>query len=611
MGGWSGACRRSVTWAMTMSEVNIAPRGAWSRRLLALGLLLAAYSLYLGWGRWSDPQIDFGRELYVPWRLLQGDWLYRDIAYFNGPLSPYLNALWFKLFGTGYWTLVAANGVLLLAYCGLLWRLCRNALPQGQDGLAAAALLAFSACAFFFGQQSLAGNYNFLSPYSHEATHGLVLGSLAVYAAWGMGTRSSRWFGLGFLLGLVFLTKVELFGATLAGVGALVLCAEQRRNLLPKLPSLLAGLLLPVAIALLLLTRGMPLSEALEGLLGPWRNVFAGRAAELAFYQAILGFDHPLGNALAILRATGVLATLLLAGCCLARKLPQSQLLAGALFCSCFLAWRWLVAGEWAPEVWLARCLPLATLALFCFACFQRRPAGPERQSFALWRAWTLFGLLLLAKIILQPRFAHYGFFLTLPATAGLLLFALGWLPVRIGAPRMHLAAVLLAAYGAAGAGLLERSSLYFENQPLSLAEGPDRMRVDFRGQELAAALGVLEERLGPGDELLVLPEGIGLNYLLRIPTPTRFINFMPLELLLFGEGTILAELRKNPPALVLLLHKDTSEYGYPFFGTDYGREIMAWVKGHYRPIWSQSRGGETLHAGTLFGAELYALASP
>ena len=35
--------------------------------------------------------IDFGRELYVPWQLNEGKALYRDIAYFHGPFSPYLN----------------------------------------------------------------------------------------------------------------------------------------------------------------------------------------------------------------------------------------------------------------------------------------------------------------------------------------------------------------------------------------------------------------------------------------------------------------------------------------------------------------------------------------
>ena len=48
-------------------------------------------------GTWPDALIDFGRELYVPWQLTLGKVLYRDVQSYYGPLSPYINALWFKL----------------------------------------------------------------------------------------------------------------------------------------------------------------------------------------------------------------------------------------------------------------------------------------------------------------------------------------------------------------------------------------------------------------------------------------------------------------------------------------------------------------------------------
>jgi hypothetical protein len=56
-----------------------------------------------------DIQVDFGRELYVPWRISEGDHLYSDIAYFNGPLSAHWNALCFVIFGVGLKTLKIVN----------------------------------------------------------------------------------------------------------------------------------------------------------------------------------------------------------------------------------------------------------------------------------------------------------------------------------------------------------------------------------------------------------------------------------------------------------------------------------------------------------------------
>ena len=107
-------------------------------------------------------------------------------------------------------------------------------------------------------------------------------------------------------------------------------------------------------------------------------------------------------------------------------------------------------------------------------------------------------------------------------------------------------------------------------------------MEVDRRGHYAGEALNYLEERLEPGEPFLVLPEGIMLNYLARRPAPTKHLNFMPPELLLFGEESIEEELFDAAPEVVVLVHKDTSEYGPRYFGTDYGQAIGAWLEREY-----------------------------
>jgi hypothetical protein len=53
---------------------------------------------YRGQFRGAFRGVDFGAQLYVPWRLAEGDVLYRDIHQHLGPLSSYLNALLFAVF---------------------------------------------------------------------------------------------------------------------------------------------------------------------------------------------------------------------------------------------------------------------------------------------------------------------------------------------------------------------------------------------------------------------------------------------------------------------------------------------------------------------------------
>src|SRR5438093_13785927 len=132
--------------------------GRWAGPLLVAAV--AVTMLAATWSRWADPLVDFGRELYVPWQLVRGRVLYTDVAYLNGPLSPYLNALWFRLFGIGMRTLVICNLAILAAIVVLLYRLLE---PMSDRLAATAAGLAFVTL-FAFGHVTAVGNYNFVSP---------------------------------------------------------------------------------------------------------------------------------------------------------------------------------------------------------------------------------------------------------------------------------------------------------------------------------------------------------------------------------------------------------------------------------------------------------------
>ncbi|MFT7679938.1 MAG: hypothetical protein ACI8QC_003943, partial [Planctomycetota bacterium] len=66
------------------------------------------------WRGWASPIVDYGRELYAAWRLNQGDVLYRDIAWFNGPFSAWWNSFWFGLLGETGAALVSVNLLLIV-----------------------------------------------------------------------------------------------------------------------------------------------------------------------------------------------------------------------------------------------------------------------------------------------------------------------------------------------------------------------------------------------------------------------------------------------------------------------------------------------------------------
>jgi hypothetical protein len=77
------------------------------------------------------------------------------------------------------------------------------------------------------------------------------------------------------------------------------------------------------------------------------------------------------------------------------------------------------------------------------------------------------------------------------------------------------------------------------------------------------------------------------INYLSRRENSTPYVNLMVPEVLTFGESVIQRAFERAPPDYILLVHKDTIEYGVPYFGSDprYGQAIMDWIGRHYTTV--------------------------
>lgn len=561
---------------------------AWKRirwGLWGLAVILAAWS----WRRWPDVQVDFGRELYAPWRLTLGDALHRDLVWFNGPLSVWWNALWFRLAGTSLGTLIAVNLALLV----LALELITGCVRRWAGNTAAAASGALFLCVFAFGRYAPIGNYNFVTPYSHELTHGLIL-SLGALTLLSRDRSRLATLGAGVCLGLVLLTKAEVaFAATGACLVRLFTAPVGGGRI-----QFLLGVLAPLALAfgLLAITLGAPAAPA--ALAGSWAHVGLSSLHELPFYRAILGSDDPWGNlthmglwAAGCLTLYGVLFALCARKTGSALRTPTAR--AGGVCLGLFVVGLALAEGRWRN---VASPLPLLLLVIIAFQVHtlrnaRQQPGAIASASDAL--ALCLFAFLLLGKMILNPQLVHYGFVLALPATMVLVAVVAGRVPASLqvrGRPGGFLQAATLGGLAVVMGMHLNEAHAWYHGQPEhwkpyeehSVGRAGDEMRVRWRGKEMAAALADLQQRLGPEDTLLVLPEGVMLNYLLRRRTPARHVNFMPPELLLWGEDAILSELRQSPPDVVAIVHKDTSEYGAARFGRDYGERIWAWIENTY-----------------------------
>jgi 4-amino-4-deoxy-L-arabinose transferase-like glycosyltransferase len=561
-----------------------------SRTSIAIGVIVTwtAVLIALTWLHWPDVLVDFGREAYVPWRLLEGDVLYRDIAWLNGPISPYLNALWFRVFGVHLHVLFAANLAVLLVLAWLV-SLAARALSSAEVAIAVVLLML---ALFGFAQPIGIGNYNFISPYSHEATHGLLFGGLALFwlTRWARTGRAHLLFLCGVATGAAILTKPEFALATTTSVAMGMATRPRSPHSPPAWRSvvlLIAAVTAPPVIALALLGQAMPLSEAALALAGPFRYASDPRLLSLPFYRRGMGLDDPGSSLLGL--ASALLVWVILARLIsrIARRregAPGRERILRAVFAALFLS-----VLFWLRKpllLLLPRPLPLLLVGLLVLSLRRwRRSRGSGDWLLAVL---CLFALAAMAKLGLNARLYHYGFALALPATmvaATLLLDVLPRVLADRGSdPRLVrlLAGAVLAVMAVAQ---LEQTLRLQANQRVVVGAGADRFLADARGILVNAVRDDLRRCAGPESSLLVVPEGVVVNYLERLRNPTPYVTFMPPEIIAFGEDRILAAMQRARPDFVLVIHKDTTEYGLPLFGRDYARSLMAWVRADYLPM--------------------------
>ncbi len=210
---------------------------------------------------------------------------------------------------------------------------------------------------------------------------------------------------------------------------------------------------------------------------------------------------------------------------------------------------------------------------------------------------WSAFGLVLLAKMGLNTRLVQYGFYLALPAMVVAITLTSSLIPQVLASWKSEAVArgfrqIALWTLAAAIAPYLGLAHGWYRTKTIAIGAGADRfyassMSGQWQGAAVQDALRALKESAHPGAILAVLPEGVMINYLLRLDSPLRIVNPMPPELMAFGEDDVLRSLMAKPPDFVLLIEKDTSEYGYPPFGSDprYGLTTLAWIHQRYETV--------------------------
>jgi len=578
----------------------------WRDAALCAGLaVLAVFFLNASWRKWPDPLVDFGRELYLPWRITQGGVLYRDMDHVYGPFSSYFNSLVFRVGGVGMSSLIAANLVIYAAILGLLYFLVRAGWGRG---------VAFVSGAIFVGVFSFShllgtGNYNYMTPYAHETTHGMLVVLLLILALRSCLERSARWKLVlaGLLAGVTLLIKPEviLAAGALAGGAIWLSCRRHGGRWLTWKRAgnafcFLVGCVLPVTGAVLGFKQaaGLAWGNALRCANYAWISVFVNlNFKNDPLQKSLLGTDQ-LGTNLMSEAVGGAMA--LAAGIGLALACPRFL----RLGMPGKLVWGLIAVAMGVALVprlpWLDAAAALPVLLIFTAGVHVRRHGRTDGANWADRGAATrvflwLAAASLLTRMAFNPRIEHYGFFQAALAAMMGVAAMLVTVPeaVRSEPAARRCYQILMRILILAGGGMIAGQSLRLlalRTQPVG--KGSDLFyafdqSIDPTGLMMEKLRDYFTTRDSGARSLMVLPDGVMLNYLTRLPSPVPQYTFFPGLLENGQEETTVKRLTAAPPDRVVLISRDMREFGAERFGdaVGHGKLLLDFVERNYERV--------------------------
>ncbi len=539
----------------------------------------------------------------MPWQISEGRILYRDILHYYGPFAQVFNALIFKILGVHSRTLMWLGIVGSVGFSLLLY----HALRVISDRLTASVGILVFVLMFACSQYTMIGNYNYICPYSHEIVDGVFLSLMTFILAAFLVKRpaAETVLGMGLLLGCVVLTKVEVAVAALAGmgVGGLLLCREgvRRQELLRVGLILIMGLLLPGILFWIYFSLKLGGAEALRVLEYPFLAPFSKTYFSNSFYIQMAGMDDLLGNGMKLLRQcagwslflawTGGLGVL-------TQRIKSDHprrmfslmgivLTAAALFMI-------------YPQVaWndVFRPLPVVVLLYtgFVLGDVLWQLDQRERRRAILKLVGAVFSGVLLLKILWNAHIYHYGFVLALPSVMVCLAFVLYEFPRRCElwidpwVVRSCLGlGILSLCMGYAAISLQLYVLKEFNVHSLTGSFVTYSSDVSWQGPCLQRAIDYLREHTLQDASVVVVPEGVIINFLSERRNPLKYFEFEPKLIEAIGEAVIVQAFQDKRPDYVVIVERDNTEHGARYFGQDYAQDLYGWIMKNYTQVFQE-----------------------
>lgn len=560
-------------------------------------LAVFAAMLAVSWRRWTSPIADSGREMDLPLRLLEGEWLYRDVHYIYPPLAPYLNSLLYRLFGAHLDILHAAGIVCSILIAMLCYRIARRLLDPFESAMATIAVVIF--CIF-----KPAGNM--IQPYAFAALYACVfaLGVLLLTLRFAESLRKVELALAGLLIGLAAITKQEfaIAGAVTVTAALIYLYRAEIKTLISNL----AIAALPAAMITFPVYGWLIWNLGWQTIVEDCHLFYTHLPASLVYYNSQrTGLDRPLLSLVQMIGGAAVATAALSFVVMFSDRKRKLMKMSVILFAGSFavIAITRLAAGkQWDGSPLRALPFLLAGLLFVSLRNTQESdvPDGSRirnPQPAILNRALVIiaaYSLAILARVALRVPSggAFGGFFLP---TSLILFCYVFWqmLPAAVGSwtedeasvrrARLIARALLLVTILAAAVtfGIRYRKNFDYE---ISVERG-HLFAPKVTGNEIGQALQFIRQFTHPGEAVAVLPEGSDLAFLIDRRMPLRHQILIPGLMSERDEQSAINRLQRDAVRYVLIVNRPMREFGLEAFGRDFYRQLGDFIDTNYQLV--------------------------
>lgn len=501
--------------------------------------------------------IDCGREAYYPQEVLNGKVLYKDLFNIYGPFSYLFNALLYKIFGNNLNTLYMAGSVCALGIISTIFFIAKRFLSTSFGFYLSCFALAIGVVPVYV--------FNYVYPYSFGMTYGLLACLVSMLAFTQFADKkniSALCFGM-FFAGLAVCCKYEF-------VAFLLIIPYILFKTKPNFKTCIAGIFslfaMPILCFGILFAQGLRVIDLIDAL--NIANVMAHTQTLNYFYVHSGIFFHKQTLGLIILTFLGFMFPFLIyiAPIMFKNKLTNpvvNLILTYTGICLLFV----FKVGSFYDLYAFTPCL----LLLLVLINYKK-----------LWKDLPLFILVV------------GTFLISLKIFWGLILNSYGiyYLPLIIIAifamfkDKFNLKEIdYIGFFILVLAILIGVSNCKFyiaKNHTLTTQKGIIYVK-EKHYQTTKKLFEYIEKNTQKDDKILILPEGMMINYLTDRKTDDFYNTLLPLYEETFGNEQIIEHFKKSMPEYVIFNSWDSSDYYFSIICKDYLFDFCNFVKKNYK----------------------------